>query len=372
MDNKRTIPIIYWTKWFDTDQWEGYTIDTCNLPYTCKITHDRTKVKDSSVIIFHASDIKDNNNAEKDMPPFLKTRAWVYHNAEAPKNTPNIIDKMQYSMTYRLDSDFPWGYLEEKSLLSAMETPLLSERKKKKKALVAWIVSNCKATNYRHHYVKELAKWIDVDIYGHCMNNQVYPANTSTIDLISNYYFYLSIENSNCKDYVTEKLSNAYLAGVVPIVDGPTDYRPFIPTTHSVIRMDDFDTPKELAAYLQKLLDNPALYEEYLSFRRPGGLSDEFKKTLRTFEQGRCDLCTLAYQRHTNMSLYAYPGKKIYLDNTCVSHKHFSYKYSFNFYIPLLLLVFGLVVAYYLLKNKHQWLRNRRFGTYKKTATTDA
>jgi hypothetical protein len=369
MDNTTTIPIIYWTKWFNSDQWEGYAIDKCNLPYTCKITHNRTKVVDSSVLIFHASDMND----EKDMPPLSKSRAWVYHNAEAPKNTPKIIDQMQYSMTYRLDSDFPWGYLEKQSLLPVMETPLVQEgRMKKKAAPVAWIVSNCKASNYRDHYVKELSKWIDVDIYGHCMNNQVFPDNTTTSDLISNYYFYLSMENSNCKDYVTEKLSNAYIAGVVPIVDGPSDYSPFIPNTRSVIRIDDFDTPKDLATYLKALLLDSNLYNEYLSYRRPDGLSDQFKNTLNAFEQGRCDLCTLAYQRHTNMSLY-YPGKKIYLDNTCVSHKHFSYRnYSdiLTFYIPLLLLAFGLILF---LSIKYQW-RGRRFvgSGYKKTATIDA
>lgn len=299
-------------------QWEDFTIDNCNLPYTCKMTHDRTKRIDSSVLIFHASDM--SNNLE--LPPLAKDRAWVYHSAEAPHYTPKEFAHMQYSMTYRLDSDFPWGYLDEKTLLPTMESAVA---KKETGATIAWIVSNCKASNDRHHYVNELSRWIDVDIYGHCNSNKIFPDNTSTVELVSQYYFYLSFENSNCKDYVTEKLSTAYLAGVVPVVDGPSDYGPFIPNTHSVIRIDDFASPRELAEHLKMLLNNKSLYNEYLSFRRPGGVSDRFKKTLRAFEQGRCDLCTLAYERHTNMSQY-YPGKKIYLDNTCVTHKHFNYK----------------------------------------------
>lgn len=346
------IPIIYWTKWFDMNQWEDYTIDNCNLPYSCKLTHDRTKQVDSSVLIFHASDLTE-------IPPLVKDRAWVYHSAEAPHYTPKFFEYMQYTMTYRLDSDFPWGYLDGKSLLPVMESPVV-EKEKETSASVAWIVSNCKASNDRHHYVKELSRWIDVDIYGHCINNKIFPNDTTTVDLISNYHFYLSIENSNCKDYVTEKLSNAYLAGVVPIVDGPSDYGPFIPDTHSVIRIDDFDSPRELAEYLKTVLHNKTLYNEYLSFRKPGGISDRFKDTLKIFEQGRCDLCTLAYQRHTNMSLY-YPGKKIYLDNTCVSHKHFDYKHSdvLTTYIPIIIITFGLLFFFFKL------FRARRIHAYK-------
>jgi hypothetical protein len=339
LPQKNVIPIIYWTKWFDKNQWEGYTIDKCNLPYTCKITHDRTKVTNTSVIVFHASDLT------KDMPPLTKDRAWVYHNAEAPKNQADIINQMQYSMTYRLDSDFPWGYLERDYLLREMQKPLVNKRKKE--TPVAWIVSNCKATNYRHHYVRELKKWIDVDIYGHCMNNQPFPKDTSTIDLISQYHFYLSLENSNCKDYVTEKLSNAYVAGTVPIVDGPSDYGPFIPNTHSVIRIDDFESPKTLAVYLKKLLAEKKEYEAYLDYRKPGGISKRFKATLDQFEQSRCDLCTLAYERHTDITNNYYPGKKIYLDNTCIAHKHFRFTSTdvWRIYVPLTAVL--LLVAYF-------------------------
>ncbi|KAI9355831.1 hypothetical protein BD770DRAFT_390842 [Pilaira anomala] len=366
MNHTEEIDIIYWTKWFGGNQWEDYKIDQCNLPYTCKMTHDRTKAVNSSVIVFHASDL-DNL---KDMPEQVDDRAWVYHNAEAPKDTPDILDVMQYSMTYRLDSDFPWGYLDQSQLLSSLERPLVKEKNKTKEegAHVAWIVSNCKATNDRHLYVKELSKYIDIDIYGHCLNNKEFPENTTTIDLISKYDFYLSIENSNCKDYVTEKLSNAFLAGTVPIVDGPSDYRPFIPDTHSVIRIDGFETPNDLADYLKKLIKDKELYEAYVSYRRPGGLSKEFKNTLEIYKQGVCGLCTLAYERHTNMSNY-YPGKKIYLDNTCVSHKHkhFGYSDTLMLYIPVM--VVTLAISYFLVK----LFRSRFYGWlgYKRTAAAD-
>lgn len=337
----QAIPIIYWTKWFDTYQWEGYDIDKCGLPYTCRFTHDRAQLSNTSVVVFHASDMNDKN----DIPPMKENRAWVYHNAEAPKNQPDIIDKMQYSMTYRLDSDFPWGYLEKDYLLQQMQKPLDKQRYKRKTP-VAWIVSNCKASNYRHHYARELSKWIDVDIYGHCMNNQDFPDNTTTIDLISQYHFYLSFENSNCKDYVTEKLSNTYVAGTIPIVDGPSDYGPFIPNPHSIIRVDQFQNPKQLANYLERVLAEKDLYESYFDYREKG-LSDRFKSTLDSFEQGKCDLCKLAYERHSNISLY-YPGKKIYLDNTCIDYKHYTFTKTsiWRIYLPLILLILIISLSF--------------------------
>ena len=38
------------------------------------------------------------------------------------------------------------------------------------------------------------------------------------------YFFYLSFENSICKDYVTEKFFNAMDQNILPITLGGTDY----------------------------------------------------------------------------------------------------------------------------------------------------
>lgn len=98
---------------------------------------------------------------------------------------------------------------------------------------VAWFVSNCSARNGRLQYAHELQKYIQVniyganvfiintfhsnieffnkfpqvDIYGACGN---YKCSRSTADkcfeiLDRDYKFYLAFENSNCKDYITEK-----------------------------------------------------------------------------------------------------------------------------------------------------------------------
>lgn len=72
---------------------------------------------------------------------------------------------------------------------------------------------------------------------------------------IGNYLFYLSFENSNCDNYITEKLWwNAFEKNSIPIVMGanPADYQMLLPT-ESYINVDDFASPAVLAQYIYRL-----------------------------------------------------------------------------------------------------------------------
>lgn len=72
---------------------------------------------------------------------------------------------------------------------------------------MAWFVSNCGARNHRLEYANELGKHIQVDIYGACgtMRCPRYNADKCFEILDKDYKFYLAFENSNCRDYITEK-----------------------------------------------------------------------------------------------------------------------------------------------------------------------
>ncbi len=81
-------------------------------------------------------------------------------------------------------------------------------------------------------------KHITIDSYGKCLHNKDFPFSDTRheegwgkrkIELMSQYLvhfhtftnseqFVLAFENSNTRDYVTEKLFHAFLAGAVPIV----------------------------------------------------------------------------------------------------------------------------------------------------------
>jgi hypothetical protein len=131
------------------------------------------------------------------------------------------------------------------------------------------------AYNGRQAFVKQLMSHIRIDSYGNCLNTiQAGPINKnhqSNLLLYASYKFVIAIENSNCEDYVTEKLIDALASASIPIVasrDGKPDYRRFAPK-HSYINVYDYPSTKELAAYLNYLSNNETAYNEYLWFRQP-------------------------------------------------------------------------------------------------------
>ena len=94
-----------------------------------------------------------------------------------------------------------------------------------KTKLVAWFVSNCAAKNARLEYARSLSEEISVDIFGSCgeLRCSKREGEQCRDKLREQYKFYLAFENSDCKDYVTEKFfTNSLHQGVVPIVMGPT------------------------------------------------------------------------------------------------------------------------------------------------------
>jgi len=123
--------------------------------------------------------------------------------------------------------------------------------------------------------------------------------NTNFICLYREYKFYLAFENSNCKDYITEKFFvNGLNHDVIPIVMGarPEDYAIAAPSK-SYIHVDDFDSPKELADYLHKLDQDDQLYNEYFKWKGTG----EFINT-KFF----CRVCSMLHDPKVQMEHHTY------------------------------------------------------------------
>ena len=95
-----------------------------------------------------------------------------------------------------------WQYYNENVKTKVQEVNYAANKTKK----VAWFVSNCGAKNGRLEYARNLSTFIDVDIYGSCGQKRC-PRSSDECNkmLDTDYKFYLAFENSNCKDYITEK-----------------------------------------------------------------------------------------------------------------------------------------------------------------------
>ncbi len=140
--------------------------------------------------------------------------------------------------------------------------------------------------------------------------------------LVKQYKFALAWENANCNGYVTEKLARVFEAGVLPIVDGPEDYSPFIPSNRSVIRVDSFSSPKALADYLKLLEQDDDLYLQHFDYKQPSSSVGHINPTFLAYdtetEYGECQLC-----RKVVEELESGDGlkKKVKLDASCTRRK---------------------------------------------------
>ncbi|KAE8743619.1 hypothetical protein FOCC_FOCC010763 [Frankliniella occidentalis] len=204
---------------------------------------------------------------------------WILYFLECPYHTQHIKynDVFNWTATYRRDSDLVapyerWAYYDprlKQRPLAEMPNYALNKTRK-----VAWFVSNCAARNGRLQYAMELSKYIQVDIYGacgqlKCLRNE--PEKCFAL-LDQHYKFYLAFENSNCKDYITEKFFvNGLGRNIIPIAMGaqPEDYARSAPV-RSYIHVDDFESPKALAAYLHRLDRDDDLYNSYFRWKGTG------------------------------------------------------------------------------------------------------
>ena len=185
---------------------------------------------------------------------------------------PDFVDFFNATMTYRMDSDIYWPYGFVEKLPNAPKTDkeiALAKRNvtrnyaEGKSKLAVWFVSHCKTDSRREFYVHILQKKSQIDIFGKC--GKKFCPWTAASDCYSrieiDYKFYLSFENSLCRDYITEKMYNILELDMVPIVYGAADYAELFPP-HSYIDALKY-SPQELSKYLDLLDKNDTLYNEY-------------------------------------------------------------------------------------------------------------
>lgn len=162
--------------------------------------------------------------------------------------------------------------------------PTVEDIQKRSKK-IAWFVSHCGVANKREELARKISEHMHVDIYGKC-GNLVCSSKTirECYDLMeSNYKFYLSFENSLCKEYVSEKLFFVLQRDIVPIVYGGADYNKIAPP-HSVIDVAKYNTVEALADYLRYLDENPKEYLKYFEWKKYFISDTNFLPTI-------CQLC---------------------------------------------------------------------------------
>lgn len=148
--------------------------------------------------------------------------------------------------------------------------------------------------------------------------------------------------------------------GTVPIVDGPKDYSRYMATNHSVIRMDSFATPEQLALWIHDLDNDDARYLTYLDYKtKPEGTPLESflsPKLLEAYdlapgawgpdERGSsCGVCKLAHDMAEGTYVLS-PNKTIDIDRTCSFGKWAFNTWAIEFYWWIgALVILGIAVG---------------------------
>ncbi|XP_042890421.1 glycoprotein 3-alpha-L-fucosyltransferase A-like [Penaeus japonicus] len=237
----------------------GCRVNACTITRNRSLfTHDQL-----DAVVWHARS-KDLSLPTERSP---HTR-FVFMMMEPPghMHTPlwRLRNVFNWTLTYRHDADITMliGRVLERKLKSTNPRPINYAAGKSKMA--AWFVSNCNTDSSRSRLTQTLQQYISVEVFGKCGPFQCPRSHSADCYslLERDYKFYLSFENSLCKDYVTEKFFKILLYNVVPVVYGKANYSIAAPP-HSYINVLDFASVKDLAQYLLYLDGNDTAYNEY-------------------------------------------------------------------------------------------------------------
>lgn len=232
----------------------------------CQFTADPARIAESDAVVFHVPSIRDWTKIRK-----YPGQKWVATSMESDVVYPQLRDpafmaRFDLTQTYRLDSEVPVFYFgpAEVQALAAPARPKTAE------ALAALFVSNVWDAAGRYRYLAELMRHVRVDSFGKVLRNKTLAADRgrqTKLETIANYKFTFAFENSRSRDYVSEKLYDALIAGSVPVYLGAPNVEEFAPADHCYIHAADFKTPRELADYLSLLEADSVRYEAYLAWK---------------------------------------------------------------------------------------------------------
>ncbi|VDM56820.1 unnamed protein product [Angiostrongylus costaricensis] len=291
--------ILMWTRVFGEEKLDDFR-DCKGLSDRCIMTSNKSLVSLVDAVVFHAQDIPDTPLPLPSDRRFHQR--YVFMTMEAPSNSGRHavpLNFFNWTATYLLSSDvvFKYGpyYLpskkaEEKGFKLIVGAFL-------KKSGIFGLVSNCNTISKREIALKELSRYMNVTIGGKCaLNNStidICPHGSGCLNLYGQYPFYFAVENSVCKDYITEKYWSRTSVPSIPIVMRRRIYETSTMPPHSFIAMDDYISPREMAKHLISLEN---AYAEYFVWRKGGWTVAPWNAP--GYRNGFCRLCERLWEEN--------------------------------------------------------------------------
>lgn len=277
---KGLIYILLWT----SGEWEPYdkiameqkAFESCTFN-NCFLTRNRTYLKnilDYDVLMFNVwhvgianLDVESTSNLPSNRS---ETQKYCMYAVEPPGYHPiyapwNGFFNMTFTFKLTSNASIPYIVIMDKDdevigpkvdmhwlkLNEMNETSDYVKTKLQNKYIAAaWIVSNCE-TPWRNFYAKHLRSELGrlghrLDVYGRCGSPCPRDRMEDCLALIeSDYFFYLSFENSFGDDYVTEKILHALEHFAVPVVFGGANYTRYVYSALLEFQIDNHVTCKK-------------------------------------------------------------------------------------------------------------------------------
>ncbi|KAM7018586.1 alpha-(1,3)-fucosyltransferase 7-like [Tautogolabrus adspersus] len=270
---------------------ENYNISRCFL------TDNTSTFSSADVVVFHHQELSKGHPLLPLHQDRQASQHWVWLSMEPPVNNLNLSQLnglFNWTMSYRRDADIsvPYG----KTVLGGDGRAFTATPNRS--CLVGWVVSKYQSQQARAAVYQSLKKSIPIQVYGRWNRKPL--SNKKLLPTISKCFFYLSFENSEATDYISEKLwRNAFQAGAVPVVLGPSraTYEALAPPG-SFIHVSDFRSTADLAAYLKLVAADRKAYEQYFQWHH-----NHRVKTYTDWIERLCQIC-VQYPRLTEKRVY--------------------------------------------------------------------
>ncbi|GBM14217.1 Alpha-(1,3)-fucosyltransferase C [Araneus ventricosus] len=306
--------VLLWTPFFGTwDYFPQANFQLCSHCRNCRIITDRSKLRESDAVIFHARDIM-----LFDLPPIrYPHQRWIFYSLESPSYSDfpglqHMRNMFNWTMTYRTDSDIVsrYGAVVKNQQPKQIDLQSLQRYFANKSKSVVWMTSHCPTYGGRDEYVAELRKYIDVDVYGTCGTSVCPPGDTDKClqEYADKYKFFLAFENTICRDYITEKLFRNLKYDIIPVMFGGADYDKFVPPG-SYIDALSFQSPKHLALFMSGVGRDFKVYSSYFKWRE--------NYSMGIINRKECDLCTMLHRKDLKPSSYNDLRKWWVTDSQC-------------------------------------------------------
>ncbi|CAI4226567.1 unnamed protein product [Auanema sp. JU1783] len=329
--------ILLWTPIFGS--YPTGVLDDCkDFVDRCIFDTDHSRIAIADAVVFHSKDITSRPFPDQNQRNI--TQKYVYMSMETPENSgmyavPNEIKSLPENLfnwiaTPLLSSDviFKYGSFWIKTADAERKGFRIEsfhfdiEKMEKKRKGVFGLISNCNTANKREKIIEALSKHIEVTIAGKCKNKPEYaelcPRGKDCRELFEEYPFFFAIENSDCRDYVTEKYWDRYKYVSIPIVMQRWVYEGMNAPPKSFIAVDDFKNINEMGEYLNHLQGNKTAYMEYFKWRNGDWTIAPWNYP--GYRNGWCKLCEKLWDSDNSTDVSQERIKSVYEHYTKESH----------------------------------------------------